>query len=49
MHIIGLTADAGCEVGAECRAAGMDFHMTKPASRDDLLAAILRCRVPVAS
>ena len=46
LHIIGLTADAGCEVGAECRAAGMDFHLTKPASRDDLLAAILRCRVP---
>ena len=46
LHIIGLTADAGSDIAADCRAAGMDFHLTKPATRDDLLAAVMRCRVP---
>ena len=46
LHIIGLSADAGCEIAADCRAAGMDFYLTKPATRDDLLAAIMRYRVP---
>jgi len=38
--ILGLTADAGAEVGARCRAAGMDGHLTKPATREALLAAV---------
>ncbi len=41
--IIGLTADAGAEVGAACHKAGMDFHLTKPTPRDTLVAAITRC------
>ncbi len=43
LHVIGLTADSGAEIGAACRAAGMDFHLSKPATRDTLLAAIVRC------
>ncbi|MCC6718329.1 MAG: response regulator [Acetobacteraceae bacterium] len=46
LHIIGLTADAGADVAARCRAAGMDTHLTKPATREELLAAIVRFRQP---
>ncbi len=44
LRILGLTADAGAEVGARCRAAGMDAHLTKPATRAHLLAAVASSR-----
>jgi CheY-like chemotaxis protein len=47
--IIGLTADAGPEVAAACRAAGMDRHLTKPATREALIAAVARARGMVAA
>jgi signal transduction histidine kinase/DNA-binding response OmpR family regulator len=40
LRILGLTADAATEVGARCRGAGMDGHLTKPATREALLAAV---------
>ena len=46
LHIIGLTAGAGAEIGEECRSAGMDFHLSKPANRETVVGAILRCLHP---
>ncbi len=49
LRILGLTADAGPEVGTSCRAAGMDGHLTKPATRADLMAAIAPARPGVSA
>ena len=47
LPIIGLTADASGESEAQCRAAGMDTYLGKPATRDALIAAIARTRTPI--
>jgi signal transduction histidine kinase/DNA-binding response OmpR family regulator len=46
LHIIGLTADASAEAEAQCRAAGMDAYLGKPATREALVGAIARLRTP---
>jgi signal transduction histidine kinase/DNA-binding response OmpR family regulator len=46
LHIIGLTADASAEAEAQCRAAGMDAYLGKPATREALVGAIARLRAP---
>lgn len=40
LRIVGLTAEAGSEIGARCRAAGMDAWLSKPLPRDELVAAV---------
>ena len=40
--IVALTAQAFTEQVAECRVAGMDFHLGKPFDRPGLLAAVAR-------
>ena len=40
--IVALTAQAFSEQITECRAAGMDLHIPKPFTRDDLLRAVTR-------
>ncbi len=47
LHIIGLTAEAGSEVVASCRAAGMDACLSKPVPREELIAAISRIHLGV--
>ena len=44
LRILGLTAEAGSEVGARCRAAGMDACLSKPLPREELVAAVARAR-----
>jgi signal transduction histidine kinase/DNA-binding response OmpR family regulator len=44
LSILGLTAEAGSEVGARCRAAGMDACLSKPLPREELVAAVARLR-----
>jgi CheY-like chemotaxis protein len=39
-RIVGLTAAAGAEFEAQCRAAGMDGYVTKPVTRASLLALL---------
>ena len=38
--VIALTADEVGEAGNKIREAGMDFHITKPLSKDGLLEAM---------
>ena len=38
--IIGLTASIGPELAGQCRAAGMDFHLSKPIGRDLLVRTL---------
>ena len=47
LRIIGLTAEAGSEVVASCRAAGMDACLSKPVPREELIAAIARTHLGV--
>jgi CheY-like chemotaxis protein len=49
LRIVGLTAEAGGEIGATCRAAGMDAHLSKPVPRDELIAAVARAHQGVAA
>jgi CheY-like chemotaxis protein len=44
LRIIGLTAEAGSEVVASCRTAGMDACLSKPVPRDELVSAVARAQ-----